>query len=241
MKAPSEPLARTRTSLGRAPAISSGVGAYLETLIRTQLAPGDRLPPERELADTLDVSRTTVREALQHLQSRRLIERRPGRGTTVAHPPQRAAELEVELGGAGPDDVDVAELRLVIEPHIAALAAERASDAEILLLDDLLTASHSGLTPSESLVLDMRFHEQLALASHNPLLASLCGLTNTWVRDVRARSHRSRAGRRMSVEGHRAILMAVVDHDGEAATAAMVDHLHEVARFVAAARTEGRS
>lgn len=219
----------------RSRSVSGEVGAYLERLIAAELAPGDRLPTERILAERLDVSRTSVREAMRELEQRRLIARSPGRGTTVLAPSDAARELGgLEIGGA--EQADVAELRLVVEPQIAALAAARATDTDLVLLERTLADSHAGLTPAESLALDMRFHLELAAAARNPLLVSLCDLTNTWVADVRARSHRTRAGRRSSVEWHRRLYDAVAAGDSDAASQAMVDHLGAVSALVAQAR-----
>lgn len=228
-----DPIAVTR----RGRSISGEVGAYVERLIETELSPGDRLPPERLLAAQLNVSRSSVREAMGELERRRRIERVPGRGTTVLAKSGAALEMERELGSGITAQADVAELRLVVEPQIAALAAQRATDSDLVLLEATLAASHTGLTPTESLELDIQFHLQLAAAAHNPLLLSLCGLTNNWVHDVRARSHSSRAGRRMSVDGHRAIYNAVSAAEPEAATQAMAQHLREVAGLVAGAAT----
>ncbi|MFL6061080.1 MAG: FadR/GntR family transcriptional regulator [Marmoricola sp.] len=224
----------TAPLIRRGRAVSGEIGAYLERLIATDLAPGARLPSERELAERLDVSRTSVREAMRELEQRRVVARSPGRGTTVL-PPSEAARTLDDLGRNAAEHRDVAELRLVVEPQVAGLAALRATDTDLVVLEQTLAASHAGLTPTESLELDVRFHLQLAAAAHNPLLVSLCGLTSTWVRDVRARSHATRAGRRSSVEWHRRLYEAVLAGDSDAATRAMTDHLGAVARLVAQA------
>lgn len=220
------------STIPRPRSISGEVGAYLERLIETDLAPGDKLPPERELAETLDVSRTSVREALQWLEQRRLVDRRPGRGTVVLAPDHRVRNLADELDPGARERADVSELRTLIEPQVAGLAAARATDADLVLLERTLADSHAGLSPEESLALDLAFHAQLAHASGNPLLTSLCEVVAGWSHDVRRRSHTTRVGRRSSVRWHRAILDAVAGHDAEAATTAMTEHLAEVARLV---------
>lgn len=219
----------------RGRALSGEIGAYLERLIETELTAGDRLPPERVLAESLNVSRTSVREAMRELEQRRLIARSPGRGTTVLPRSEDAQALD-SLVSQSAEEADAAELRMLVEPQIAGLAASRATATDLALLDQTLAASHAGLSPKESVEIDMRFHLQLAGAARNPLLVSLCGLTNTWVYDVRARSHSTRAGRRSSVEWHRVLYEAVAAGDAAAATQAMVDHLGQVARLVESAR-----
>jgi GntR family transcriptional regulator, transcriptional repressor for pyruvate dehydrogenase complex len=223
--------------------VSGEVGAYLEQLIAESLAPGDKLPTERDLAESLAVSRTSVREALSELERKRVVDRRPGRGTIVLGPGAWSLELVGELGAGSREQelADVAELRAVIEPQIAGLAAGRATAADLIRLEQILADSHAGLSVDESLMNDRAFHQQLAVAAGNPLLVTLCELVGSWTTDVRRRSHTTRAGRRLSVDGHRAILAAVAAHDDTAAVAAMTEHLAAVARLVAAARPQRRA
>ncbi len=219
------------TPIRRPRSISGEVGAYLERVV-AELEPGARLLPERELAESLSVSRGAVREALAELERRRLVDRRPGRGTIKLAPDSRVRTLADALDDDAAARADVAELRAVIEPQLAGLAAARATDTDLSLLEETLAASHAGLSPEESFTLDLQFHGRLARASGNPLLVSLCDVVGTWSADVRRRSHATRAGRRSSVIWHRTILDAVAVHDADAAAAAMAKHLAEVARLV---------
>ena len=223
---------------------SAGVGveiaAHLERLIATGgFAPGAKLPAERELAESLAVSRSSVRDALGHLESKSLVERVQGRGTVVCLPPAQVGELHAGLDETEKELADVAELRAVVEPRIAEFAALRATASDLLQLEDLLTRSHEGLVTAESVRLDVEFHSALARASQNPLLATVNTLACSWTPDVRRRSHTTRRARRVSVEGHRAILAAVRARDGEAAREAMADHLRAVAALTRLATDEG--
>jgi GntR family transcriptional regulator, transcriptional repressor for pyruvate dehydrogenase complex len=212
--------------------IAGEVGAYLEQLLQTGLQPGDRMPTERDLAESLGVSRDSVRSAMRDLEYRGRIERTQGRGTTVLPAPEEARQIGPTLARSERNMRDVADLRALVEPHIAARAAAWAQPADLVLLHRTLDDSHSGLAPGESLGLDAQFHLQLAAAADNPLLHSLCSLMNDWVHDVRARSHRTRAGRRASVIGHRAILAAVEAGDPVAAHDAMSAHLADVDHLI---------
>lgn len=225
MPTPVPPLAR------RSPTISVTLAAHLERLIATgELAPGQRLPGERELAEQLAVSRATLREAMFELESKHLIERRPGRGTVVVEPSAEQRDLQeltaAALGGA--ENADAAELRLVVEPSVAGLAARRATPANLLQLQDVLAASEPPLTAARSVEVDLEFHLLLAQAARNPLLVTLHGLMTEWTLPVRRRSHATKAGRAHSLAGHRAIYAAVAAHDAEAATAAMREHLTDI-------------
>ncbi|GII99592.1 GntR family transcriptional regulator [Sediminihabitans luteus] len=223
--------------LRRPRSVRGEIGAYLRRMIDDELAPGERLPSERDLAERLGVSRTSLREAMRELEQERVVDRRPGRGTVVLPPSERARRLEDGLADVDREQADVAELRLVVEPRLAGLAARRAGDGDVVRLEQILVASHAGLSPEESLALDVQFHTQVARAAGNPLLVTLSELASSWTEATRRRSHTTREGRRTSVDGHRAILEAVVAHDEDAAVAAMTAHLDDVARLVAAERS----
>ncbi|MGW1742503.1 FadR/GntR family transcriptional regulator [Nocardia sp. NPDC001965] len=213
----------------RARSVSAEVAAHLEKLIvNGELRAGDRLPPERELAASMNISRSSLREAMFELEAKKLVERRQGRGSTVADISRAAsalygnlADLDVELGYA-------TELRDLVEPRIAGLAALRAVDSNLLSLDEVLARSHESLSPEDSMRLDIEFHTLLAHAAQNPLLVTLCTMTTEWTQRTRVLSHRTALGRRISIQGHESIYRAVSEHDATAATAAMERHLREV-------------
>ncbi len=225
MPTPVPPLAR------RSPTISVTLAAHLERLIATgELAPGQRLPGERELAAQLAVSRASLREAMFELESKHLIERRPGRGTVVVENSAEQRDLHELTAGSegGVATADAAELRLIVEPSVAGLAARRATPANLLQLRDVLDASAGPLTASRSVEVDLEFHLLLAQAARNPLLTTLHGLMGEWTLPVRRRSHATKAGRARSVAGHQEIYAAVAAHDADAATAAMHAHLNDI-------------
>jgi GntR family transcriptional repressor for pyruvate dehydrogenase complex len=210
------------------------LAAHLEKLISSgDLQPGARMPAERELAASMSVSRTTLREAMHELEAKHLIERRPGRGTTVLGP---SAEVGVLLDTLGNVELQVrhaAEMRFVVEPRIAGFAARRATAADILRLHEVIDQSGGHLRPSDSLRLDLQFHTLLAESAQNPLLSAVHRLAAEWTGDLRTHSHATRAARHASAEGHKIILAAVVAHDAHAAEEAMERHLTEVADLVA--------
>lgn len=216
----------------RSHAVSVTLTAHFEKLIATgQLAPGDKLPPERELAASLAVSRSSLREAMYELESKRLVERVQGRGTVVLGPLEGVDEL-LALGPGASAAEHAAELRSIIEPSIAALAAHRATAANLLQLHGVLERSSEKLRAAESLALDIEFHQLLAQAAQNPLLTTLQHMASEWTGDVRGHSHASKEGRRASTSGHEAILRAVMAHDGAAARQAMEAHLLEVREII---------
>lgn len=209
--------------------VGAEVAAHLEHLITSgELRAGDRLPPERDLAASLNVSRSSLREAMFELESKKLIRRRQGSGSTVADIPRTATELHGNLAGIDIELGYATELRDLVEPRIAQLAAQRAVASNLLSLEEILAHSHEHLAPDESMRLDIEFHALLAHAAQNPLLVTLCTMTTEWTRHTRVLSHRTALGRRISVQGHQTIYRAVSAQDGAAAAAAMEQHLREV-------------
>lgn len=221
-------LARARTeNLGVAVAVT------LERKIASgEYAPGYRFPPERDLARTLDVSRTTLREAMRELESKRLVERRQGRGTIVRPQQTRVTDLLNGLVDVEQDLANVSELRALIEPGIAGHAAVRARRSNLLQLEAVLERSSEFLSPAESLRLDIEFHVLLAQSAQNPLLSTILEVSNGWARDVRLGSHHTRAARRSSIHGHREILDCVTQGDVLGAQEAMARHLSDVRALI---------
>ncbi|MCK0115962.1 GntR family transcriptional regulator [Isoptericola sp. S6320L] len=207
--------------------LAVALAARLERMIATgELGPGARLPAERELARQLDVSRTTLREAMNKLEEKGLVERRQGRGTRVVDRPEEARQI---LGLHQPGATQsVTELRTLVEPSVAALAAARATRANQLQLADVLARTTSDLTAQQSLERDTEFHLLLAHATLNPLVTALHGLMTEWTLAQRRLSHGSPEGRALSLQGHREILAAVEAHDADAAYDAMRRHLADV-------------
>ena len=221
--APIPPLRR------RTGSVSAEVAAHLERLIIDgALRAGDRLPPERELAAQLNVSRSSLREAMFELESKKLVDRRQGRGSTVTELPRGAAELHGNLADLDTELAYATELRELVEPRIAQFAALRAVESNLLSLHEIIDRSDEALSPADSMALDIEFHTLLAHSAQNPLLVTLCTMTTEWTRHTRALSHRTPLGRRVSVHGHTQILLAIDDRDGPAAAAAMEQHLREV-------------
>ncbi|MFF4796075.1 FadR/GntR family transcriptional regulator [Streptomyces sp. NPDC001276] len=197
------------------------------------LAEGDRLPSERDLADTWRVSRATVREALRELELRGLVDRRPGRGTTVtsvARPSLKDWQLG-DMDSAARLIHEVMDLRSAVEPPVAARAAVRATPTDHQHLSDLLTEAEQALmrrSLPRLIQLDSQFHVALAKAAHNPLLTQLLETTNQWVALSRAPAYQTEERLVTSLRAHGRILEAVVDKDADAAEQAMAEHLLEV-------------
>jgi GntR family transcriptional repressor for pyruvate dehydrogenase complex len=212
--------------------ISDEVAARLEKLIVVgDLAPGDRLPSERELALNLNVSRASLRQAMHELEAKHLIERRPGRGTTVLPAPRHVTALYNEVAGKEREVREVSELRECVEPRLARLAALRATEANLIALTNVLGPAAEDLSPEVSLRLDLEFHLLVGQAADSALMASLITLMASWTKSTRELSHATPKARTASHLGHEVILQAITAGDADAAEAAMAAHLLEVAQL----------
>jgi GntR family transcriptional repressor for pyruvate dehydrogenase complex len=210
-----------------------------EQIARGHLKPGERLRSERDLSEAFAVSRSSVREAIKTLESRGLVEGRQGGGTFVR---SQGLETLVQVP-AGPVSVTEAEVRYLYEvremldPGIARLAAERATTADVAALSRLLERHErrvaAGRYGSEE---DTQFHLRLARISGNPVLLRLLEGVMRLLAEVREPALRaaSNAGVRFSLEAHWQIVRAVESRDPDRAAAAAIDH-HERALSTALA------
>ncbi|HEY7555905.1 MAG TPA: FadR/GntR family transcriptional regulator [Candidatus Binatia bacterium] len=200
---------------------------------------GDQLPSERELAETFKVSRTSVREALRALETEGLVISRTGTGTFVADLPIESlvaplAKLLIEEKHAL---ADVFELRKLIEPQIASLAAERATVRDIermyRLLDKQREQVERGATGVEA---DSELHFAIGQATQNQAIKKLVSGLLDVLSKSREESLQTDARRQASIESHRAIVAAIESHDQSRAREAMHHHIEQVEHSVLLAR-----
>lgn len=161
------------------PRISDAVAASLERrILEGSLKPGDRLPPERELAAELGVSRPSLREAIQKLASKGLVQSRQGGGTYVTDSLNSTFfDPWRDMLGAHPNlREDILEFRRMLEGQAAEWAAERATEADLLRLENCfqaMSAAFSGDDTERRSATDIEFHLAIGDAAHNALLGHL--------------------------------------------------------------------
>jgi GntR family transcriptional repressor for pyruvate dehydrogenase complex len=199
---------------------------------RGELRAGDRLQPERDLAVAFGASRTAVREALKTLAQMGLVEIAPGRGVIVTDNTSRAMRSSIRLMlrvGQIESPAYLVELREIIEPEIAALAAERAGAEHIAALREAVVRMDETLRHAEAFIAaDNAFHRTLALAARNPLILSLVDSIVDLLAEQRKRIFFTPGGPERGQVNHRALLEAIERRDVEAARAAMRAHLAQV-------------
>jgi GntR family transcriptional regulator, transcriptional repressor for pyruvate dehydrogenase complex len=194
-----------------------------------KLVPGDRLPPERELAERFKVSRNSVRDALRTLEARGLVEIRQGDGTYVR-------DMQPASLFSGLLDVLVAQkeritlmlqARYALEPGIAAAAALNAQPADIAELEAILARQEEQAGRGDPGVSeDALFHATIARMTGNMILVGIMDLLNqqsVTTRDIVLKYDNSAVR-----QGHRAVLEALRAGDAEGARQAMASHIAEV-------------
>jgi len=212
-------------------------------ILNGELKPGDRLPTERELGELLKVSRVSIRQALHELEARGFIDRKPGRGTVVIEPASRggeAANAIATLLDPSKGTMELArimELRAVIEPPIAALAAARVTPRDIEQLRLLVEEMEHESDLEQYAELDRAFHQAISQYTHNSLLAQLTALIATEIAPSRRRTLQTEGRRRTSSAAHRRIFEAIADHDGPTAEAEARAHVESVLREALRAAT----
>lgn len=201
----------------------------MENLIAGEWKPGDKIPSENELAAQLQVSRISVRSALQRLSSLGLVESRQGEGTFVCEfsGAQYANNLIPLVVFERSDMQDLMEFRNILDSEIAALAALRATDTDIALLHQNYQrhmAAEGDVTKCADY--DSEFHCLLAAATHNALFHKVYQVFQPVFRKNMHQivSIMGVSGARVN---HAAILAAVEQHDPDAARAAMQTHVQE--------------
>ena len=195
-----------------------------------QLSPGDRLPPERDLARMLGVSRPTLRAGIRSLATVGILVSRQGAGTFVAEadesPTLDTSQLRMLSALHGFTSDEMFEARLALEMSIAGLAAERATSEQMTVMAEQITGMYASLgDPEQYLVHDMRFHQTVAAASQNRILTSLMNMVATILFDTRSKTVHRALDLKESAEQHHNIYRAMRERNPEAARRAMHDHL----------------
>ena len=218
-----------------------------ESVLNGSLKPGDQLPAERDLAQRLGVSRTAVREAVKTLREKGLVEAYSGRGTFVTDGTSQAARQSFDLMvkiGQQEGSPHLAELRLILEPGIAAMAAERAKDEDLTAMRDAVAVmERSQKDPEAYIEADLDFHLALAEAVANPLILSLIDSIVGLLREQRIKIFNVEGGPQRGQFHHKRILEAMERRDPEMARSAMRAHLEQVrqdSRVPASGKASGK-
>jgi GntR family transcriptional regulator, transcriptional repressor for pyruvate dehydrogenase complex len=223
--------------MGGGISVSGRIAAFIrEQILDGQLKPGDRLPSERELAESLRVGRSAVREALQTLRAQGYVADGRGRNGTVVSSlaDSRIGQPLGRLLTSGVAQVvDLFELRLGLEVQAASLAAWRRLPQDVAALEEIVAAMRQRNQPDPEL--DAAFHGGIAQAAHNVfyvhVTTELVGLLHTFMPAFLEVLDNPVSTQKM-LDQHDAILFSIVSRDAEGARSAMTDHLEWVAREI---------
>ena len=203
-----------------------------ESIQRGVLKAGDKLPPERDLAQQFGVSRTAVREAVKALREKGFVEAYPGRGTFImeanSHPIRLSLDRMVKAG-QGEGSRYLTEVRETMEPEIAAMAAERADAEDVAALRECVAVMDGAKRDPDAFIeADLDFHLALAEAAANPIILSLIDSIVGLLREQRMGIFQVEGGPERGQYHHKRILEAVEHRDSGGAREAMKAHMRQV-------------
>jgi len=196
-----------------------------------QLRPGDKLPPERELAVMMQVSRPSLREALRALTMMNVLEVRQGAGTFVTslEPELLVEHLDFVLSLEDSSLTSLFEARKIVEVGIMALAAERITDEELADLEAGLLRSEESLEDTAGfLQADLAMHKAVTRAARNPIMSRVVDSISRLLLVSRSHTIEIPGIRTQTLKDHRAIVAALQARDPQAAQQAMLQHLENV-------------
>lgn len=211
------------------------VARQIERLILQKMRPGDKLPPERELAEMFGVSRSSIRDAMRSLELVGLVEPRQGAGTVVREvsddllvtPLSNVIAHKRQLVG------ELLDFRKMLEPPLAARAATHASSDQIAELEQVLGRQSEKLSHGDpGIEEDSEFHYSIAMAAGNSVVLKVLDVIMDLLRETRTRSLQREGRPQKSIAGHRRILAAIKRHDAEGAETAMRQHLRDIEQIV---------
>src|SRR3954451_3532813 len=231
-----EPAVFTSLSLEKNGTSAEEVSVRLRDMIHNgELSPGDRLPPERDLAKLLGVSRPTLRAGIRSLAAVGVLHSRQGAGTFVVKadgpPSLDSSPLRLMASLHGFTNAEMFEARKSLEMSVAGFAAERATSDQIATMSEEVAGMFASLDdPEQFLIHDVRFHQTVAAASGNRILTSLMNMVATILFDTRIKTVKRATDLKESAEMHRHVYRAIREHDPEAARHAMSAHLSKAQR-----------
>lgn len=189
----------------------------------------EKLPPEDRMAEEFDVSRSTVREAVRSLQVAGILHSRPGSGTFVSEAaPLLLGTRELAAMMRSPEGVrDLVQTRYILEPQLAALAAQQATEEELQHLFSIVDRMEEKKDRISLMALGHAFHMALSEMAHNRVLAGLYQSAANQLKGLRVLDSLTLEIYLQGIEEHRAIAMAVAQHDAALAKQRMREHLRK--------------
>lgn len=208
--------------------LSEKVAGNIRSMIQDKdLKPGDKLPNEIEMTNILNVSRSTLREAIKTLVSVNVLEVRRGRGTFVSDNPGVSKDpLGVDFMEEGNLLKHFFEMRLLMEPQMVELAIERGTDEDIEEIKNAFNEVEVLLNNKENHTMaDIHFHNAIAKATKNPIMERVLPIINNGIEGGYSQTKDTLEASETVRKHHRKIMKAIENRDGELAREAMIEHI----------------
>jgi len=210
----------------------NAIEQIMDLVKKSELKPGDKLPPERELAEKLSISRGSLREAFRVLESRGLIKSKPGGGRYIreirkdGHNNTENIILSLEKSSI----LELLEAREMFEVKIAEITAQKATPEDIKSIEKALNKMNEEeeLKDSKETESDTEFHLAIARASHNFVFVNIIKLHLDLLKETRGKTWKITGRREKQYQEHQAILQAIKEHDAKKAGETMLKHLKNV-------------
>jgi len=214
----------------------SVIEQIMDLIKNNELKPGDKLPPERELAEKLSISRNSLREAFRVLESRGLIKSKPGGGRFIreirenGHNNTENIILSLEKSSI----LELLEAREIFEVKIAEIAAQRATLEDIEIIEEALNKMNQNeeLKDDKKTESDTEFHLAIAGASHNFVFVNIMKLHLDLLKETREKTWQIPGRREKQYQEHRAIFQAIKEHNSKKAEEAILKHLRNIRKIV---------
>jgi GntR family transcriptional repressor for pyruvate dehydrogenase complex len=238
---PAELTAALGGSIETATAVSEVTRRLMGYFTSDAINPGDRLPPERQLAQSMGVGRSAVREAIAALEVLGVVTVRPGSGTYLRG---KASELLPQTLSWGmligaPKTRELIAVRHGLEVHAARLAARSATPQAIKAIGEHLQVMESSTADYEAFVAaDMRFHQAVAAAAGSALLSEILQTARSLIRVWVERALSDPGHARLALSEHRTVFEAIRDGEPDRAAAAMNTHMDSAAERLSASLGE---
>jgi GntR family transcriptional regulator, transcriptional repressor for pyruvate dehydrogenase complex len=216
------PISRTK--------LAADVAQELLAQIRSNgLEPGTRMPSERELMSALRVGRSTIREALNGLAMLGVIEIRHGQGAFVRNPEAAAVPRGIAVALSRGITRDLFEARMLVEVHVARLAAERRTESDLNEIEDCLTDHARALEMGDPAVEpSVRFHVRIGEAAHSEVLSSFVSSFAEMMTERGPVLEAKPGYREWELAQHRSVFEPIRAGDPDLAAERMTAHLNEV-------------
>jgi len=215
----------------------SVIGQIMDLIKNNELKPGDKLPPERELAEKLSISRGSLREAFRVLESRGLIKSKPGGGRFIREIRKNgySSAESIILSLQKSSILELLEAREIFEVKIAEVAAQRATTEDIELIEQALNKMNEEEKPKygKETESDTEFHLAIASASHNFVFVNIIKLHLDLLKEIRERTWQIPGRREKQRKEHQVIFQAIREHNVKKAGENMLEHLRKVEEVVA--------